>query len=568
MTFDHVKTEWQPRVVIDNILRLDEQAANHRVDPEAIIAFNDERLDAAEGAPVRPRVPGRARNGSSSRKRVQRLPRPEARAGRHRLRRPDHAGAEDGRRAPAGGADYRERFGAVLLDEYQDTNVAQAELIAGRVRRRLPVTAVGDPDQNIYAWRGASLFNLMEFPRQFPRADGQPAARLPLYTNFRSGARILARGRHDDRAAPRRATARSRQGAAPWPPNGDGEVRRRRASRRVGRGGVDRERIVGAPRRAAAAWSDVAVLCRKSRLFDPLQLAFAERDVPVEFVGLAGLLKMPEVVEVLAYARAVANPPASGSPGSCSARATAWASRIWPGGARWAKISNHVLREEDDDEARAVPVRGGARAPRRGRGTLGRGTARLEEFRDELARAARRGPGARRRVPGGGHPAHRHARRAGRGTGPGARADAAKRNLAAFLDQVHAFEPVEGELTLRAFLDYIDPVEAQREAGVVAGPAERRGLGQGHDDPPAKGLEFDHVFVPGLATGLLPDPMIQHNPAERGKSMDFELRGDAAILPTFDGCLRSSRGPAGAGDDRGTPHAVRRADACPASACS
>ena len=43
----------------------------------------------------------------------------------------------------------------------------------------------------------------------------------------------------------------------------------------------------------------------------------------------------------------------------------------------------------------------------------------------------------------------------------------------------------------------------------------------------AKGLEFDHVFVPGFAHGLLPNPEIPQNPAERGKSLDFELRGDA-----------------------------------------
>ena len=53
----------------------------------------------------------------------------------------------------------------------------------------------------------------------------------------------------------------------------------------------------------------------------------------------------------------------------------------------------------------------------------------------------------------------------------------------------------------------------------------------------AKGLEFDHVFVPGMAHGLLPNPTIPQNPAERGKSLDFELRGDAAILPVFDGNL-------------------------------
>ena len=89
-------------------------------------------------------------------------------------------------------ADHRARFQAVLLDEYQDTNVAQAQLMSALFGAGHPVTAVGDPDQNIYAWRGASLYNLFRFPQEFPKADGTPATQLPLYTNFRSGARILA----------------------------------------------------------------------------------------------------------------------------------------------------------------------------------------------------------------------------------------------------------------------------------------------------------------------------------------------------------------------------------------
>src|SRR5207248_5942332 len=58
-------------------------------------------------------------------------------------------------------------------------------------------------------------------------------------------------------------------------------------------------------------WREVAVLCRKSRLFASLQRAFADRGIPAEFIGLAGLLKLPEVVEVMAYVRAVADPFAS-----------------------------------------------------------------------------------------------------------------------------------------------------------------------------------------------------------------------------------------------------------------
>ena len=76
---------------------------------------------------------------------------------------------------PEAAEDYRSRYLAVVLDEYQDTNVAQADMIAGLFGGGFPVTAVGDPDQSIYGWRGASLFNLLEFQAQFPRADGTPS---------------------------------------------------------------------------------------------------------------------------------------------------------------------------------------------------------------------------------------------------------------------------------------------------------------------------------------------------------------------------------------------------------
>ncbi len=121
------------------------------------------------------------------------------------------------------------------------------------------------------------------------------------------------------------------------------------------------------------------------------------------------------------------------------------------------------------------------------------------------------------------------------------RAETVKRNLAAFLDEVHAFSPLEGETTLRAFLDYVDLVEAsekQEWSPVQPSTEDSVKVMTIHQ---AKGLEFDTVFVPGLATGILPDLTIQHNPAERGKSMDFELRGDAAILPAFEGNLSKFR---------------------------
>src|SRR5690554_431933 len=90
----------------------------------------------------------------------------------------------------------RARFDVVLLDEYQDTSVAQLRLLghlfggdgAGAGH---PVTAVGDPHQSIYGWRGASAGGLERFPERFPRADGAPARVLALSTSRRNDAAVL-----------------------------------------------------------------------------------------------------------------------------------------------------------------------------------------------------------------------------------------------------------------------------------------------------------------------------------------------------------------------------------------
>ena len=85
----------------------------------------------------------------------------------------------------------RDRFRVVLLDEYQDTSQAQAELLRALYGDGHPVTAVGDPCQSIYGWRGASAGTLERFPRYFPRAGGDPADHRPLSRSFRNAPQIL-----------------------------------------------------------------------------------------------------------------------------------------------------------------------------------------------------------------------------------------------------------------------------------------------------------------------------------------------------------------------------------------
>ncbi len=198
----------------------------------------------------------------------------------------------------------RETARVVLLDEYQDTSVAQLEMLRGLFGGGHPVTAVGDPHQGIYGWRGASAGSLLSFPEHFPRASGEPARVTTLSTSWRNDEAILAAANLT--AAPLRASTelavpqlRSRPGAGP------GEVRWLYAA--------DTEsEAAGMARAIAARWrpgsGTAAVLCRKRAWFEPLRGAFADLGVPAQVVGLAGLLETPAVSDVRAALTAAFDP--------------------------------------------------------------------------------------------------------------------------------------------------------------------------------------------------------------------------------------------------------------------
>jgi DNA helicase-2/ATP-dependent DNA helicase PcrA len=538
MSFEHVQAEWQPSVVT-KILELTDQAANHCIEPDAIVEFNRARLEELQ----------EYRSDRAYQAALERIELAGAVQAFHALKRGrgliDFADQIElalriCEEHPEVAAQYRDRFHAVLLDEYQDTNVAQARLIAALFGDGYPVTAVGDPDQNIYAWRGASLYNLLQFPQQFPRADGTPARKLPLYTNFRSGAHILEAADHVISPLPTEQRPDPDKALVPFEANGLGEVELVRHPDEWSEAVGIAERLRRIHDEGGEAWSTCAVLCRTSRLFYSLQEVFRERDIPVEVVGLAGLLTVPEVVEVLAYARAVADPFASVA-----------LARILLGPryrvgfkdlarvAAWSKEQNY-RRGRSTEEGEVLPFLFAEALEHldQTEGVSDEARGRLETFRAELRDLREQ---ARRPV---GEFMAEVIRRIGLLEELDASPDreiaaARKRNLAAFLDEVHAFAPVEGELTLRAFLDYVDQVEAADK------PEWSPVQPSGEDSVKvmtihqAKGLEFDNVFVPGLALDLLPSNRIQQNPAERGKSLDFELRGDADVLPRFEGNFKA-----------------------------
>ncbi|MFB3738057.1 MAG: ATP-dependent helicase [Candidatus Velamenicoccus archaeovorus] len=540
-TFQHLTTRWQPSIV-GSILALDEQLQNHQVEPEEAKAFAQANLERLQTA----------RSPDPYRAALERIELCDAVRDFRDLKRElgvidfgdqiAHA-ARIVREHPEVAGAYRERFQAVLLDEYQDTNHAQAMLMEGIFGRGHPVTAVGDPDQNIYGWRGASLHNLLRFPTQFPRADGTPSAKLPLYTNFRSGRKILAAADRIISPLPPEQRPDPDKQLRPHPPNGEGEVWVAQYEHEVAEAEAIAARIVEL-HEGGTPWRDVAVLCRTHRLFEPLQLAFEGRDVPAEFIGLAGLIRLPEVVEVLAYARAAADPQAS-VPLARILMGPRY--RVGYGDlarvAAWTRSSGWLLQErlrerlpEDEDLLEDHPflIAEALEHLDEVEELSPEGRERLEAFGAELAELR----GAARR------PVGEFLAEIVRRTGllaeldahpDRALAEARRRNLSAFLDQVHAFQPLEGELTLRAFLDYVDAIEDDREWAPVQ-PSE--------DDTvkvmtvhAAKGLEFDTVFVPGMAKDLFPNTRIQHNPMRRGSSLDIELRRDRDLLPRFDGVM-------------------------------
>lgn len=208
---------------------------------------------------------------------------------------------------PQVGATERQRFRAVLLDEFQDTSEAQLILLRSIFHGPDPValTAVGDPNQSIYGWRGASATTLARFPEEFGDEQG-PAQVLPLSTSWRNDELILAAAN---------VTARPLEAA---------HVRPLTARPGAGRGAVTVARYASiddemahVARWVSSLWRSpsgrrtgrsAAVLCRRRAHFPLVIEALRQEGLPVEVVGLGGLLITPEVGDLVAALWVVQDP--------------------------------------------------------------------------------------------------------------------------------------------------------------------------------------------------------------------------------------------------------------------
>lgn len=222
---------------------------------------------------------------------------------------------------PALGQDLAGRFRLVLLDEYQDTSVNQADFLAQALAPRvsgegtgdapdsLPrsVCAVGDPYQAIYGWRGASASALADFDRDFGRRLGG-MQRLSLATSFRNDQAILdaANAVAKKIGADSLPVAKldSREDAGPGTVTEIRPLLREDSYRAI----AWRIRDVMAAKAASGGGAEIAVLCRKRKYIETMVEALTEVGVPYEIVGGESLLQRPEILTIRAALTSVAAP--------------------------------------------------------------------------------------------------------------------------------------------------------------------------------------------------------------------------------------------------------------------
>ena len=194
----------------------------------------------------------------------------------------------------------RSRHRFVLLDEYQDTSIAQRVMLQHLFGQGHPVTAVREPCQAIYGWRGASPANMDHFGQHFPTAKGGSAATFTLPTNRRSGAAILEAANRI--AEPLRIEHPAVEPLLADPRKGGGRVECALLPT-----AVDEERWI-AERLAQLQpeWSDVAILTRTNEGVANMAATLRSAGIPVQVLGRQALLAMPEVRWLVWALRAVA----------------------------------------------------------------------------------------------------------------------------------------------------------------------------------------------------------------------------------------------------------------------
>jgi DNA helicase-2/ATP-dependent DNA helicase PcrA len=544
-------SRFSPAALTTRLLALDSAMTTHLVDEADLRRFCAAEQALWEAAPAGPRGPTAA-VVETLRTVAERLELLDLRQDyRHRKQVAGLAEFADqmaqaialARAEPEVGRDLRRRFAVVLVDEYQDTSNAQAALLRDLFGAGLdpagagfPVTAVGDPRQAIYGWRGASAANLAAFCGDFTNRAGARARRLSLSVNRRSDQAIVTAA---NRVAQALADGDSPPAAEPLrclPTAGPGRIET--AGFETWPQELDwvADRVASAlDRGEAAAWARIAVLARGNAELRELWAALDRRDVPVELVGLGGLLDLPEVAHLVAHLRLI-DQPWSNPDLVTVLTGPQWRfdradlARLGRRAQRLAETSDRPDPAASGSDGQSVSLIGALADP--GPDLSPRTQARLKDCRRQLSRLA----------------SHRldpvvdlvelivalTGLEAETASLPEAVGRVRRDHLNAFRDAVADFgagDPAGGLAGLVAWL------EAEREFGVgleraEASPADSVKLITAHR---AKGLEWDVVYLPALVGGVFPNSRVTDNPLRNPAALPHQLRGDRAALPQLEG---------------------------------
>ncbi|MEU3687183.1 ATP-dependent DNA helicase [Streptomyces narbonensis] len=548
-----------PTLVTD-LLALDGELAEHLVRPQDLRAYDSELLTTLAGAKLSNAELRKIPEATAARRELLDLVVRYRAAKRSRdlLDFGDQIAlsAELATTRPEVGGLLREEFRVVLLDEYQDTSVAQRLLLSGLFGQSPSgratghaVTAVGDPCQAIYGWRGASVANLDDFPEHFPHADGTPASRYSLSENRRSGGRLLDLA--NGLAAPLRAMHAGVEALRPAPgAEKDGSVR-------IALLPTHAEEIdwladsLAHLVRTGREPGEIAVLCRTATDFPAIHAALVARDVPVEVVGLSGLLHLPEIADLVAVCEVLQDP---GANASLVRLLTGPRWRIGPRDlallGRRARLLVHRGGADPDPEQRLAAA------------VEGVDPAEVVSLADALDTFLDSGGAADDGLPFSAEARVRFARLAAElralrtsladplmdvlhrilaATGlevelsasPHALAARRRETLSNFLDIAAGFASLDGEASLLAFLGFLRTA-VQFEKGLdnaLPGGENTVKVLTAHK---SKGLEWDVVAVPGLVAGAFPSARAREAWTSQPQVLPHALRGDAETLPGID----------------------------------
>ncbi len=193
---------------------------------------------------------------------------------------------------------YQERFGYLLVDEYQDTNRAQYQLVNQLAAKHRNVCVVGDADQGVYSWRGATIQNLLDFERDYP-----DAAVFLMEQNYRSTSNILAVAnaliQHNLQRKPKSL----------WTKTAGGELAVRfRADNEHEEALFVAEETHRLVEEGGHRYADVAVFYRTNAQSRVLEDIFMRAGTPYRVVGGVRFYQRKEIKDVLAYLRLLVNP--------------------------------------------------------------------------------------------------------------------------------------------------------------------------------------------------------------------------------------------------------------------